>query len=333
MMRPGQSHQVAGVISSPVAQATQRATSSTASRLSIVTREPSLAPHDATATWDRRLYSGLRVSCVPAEVRAALTEALGNIGVEAEFLIMLVNAFPGPEAPSRQHGEAFLLRIEASAQRIQHTAEALEVTTQSYLTALDAGYPTVRGESEHAEPWWRAFSYAGIEGEPLELRLRRCGFAYRHVVATHLASNVEAIVEQMALTLHALNTLPPAGTLPAATLYQSLYELSSTLQGYVIPHHITNASESMPGIFTSIRYLRALTAQEDTSLASDIAWAQAQYNYAQSMLAAAAAPRSSGPAHMPTLDSRQSALAAVSEWQEVLATLETLTRGTSSPRR
>ncbi|MGZ3581960.1 MAG: hypothetical protein ACXWP6_04370 [Ktedonobacterales bacterium] len=332
-MRPGQSHQVAGVISSTVAQAPQHATSSTASRLPIMTRKPALAPQDTIATWDRRLYSGLRVNCVPAEVRAALAEALGNIGVEAEFLLMLVNAFPDPQAPSRQHGEAFLLRLEASAQRIQHAAEALEVATQSYLTALDAGYPTVRAESEHAEIWWQAFSYVGIGGEPLELRLRHCGFAYRHVVATHLASNVEAIVEQMALTLHALNTLPPAGTLPAATLYQSLYELSSTLQGYVIPHHITNTSESMPGIFTSIRYLRALTAQEDTSLASDIAWAQAQYNYAHSMLAAATAPRSSGPANMPALDSRQSALAVVSGWQEVLATLETLTRGTSSPRR
>lgn len=332
-MRPGQSHQVASVTGIPAAQATQHASSSTASRLPTVAQEPALASQDTPATWDRRLYAGLRVNCVPAEVRATLAEALGNIGVEAEFLLMLVNAFPGSEAPSRPLGEAFLLRLEASVRRIQRAAEALEIATQSYLTALDAGYSNVRAESERAEIWWQVFSYPGMGGEPLELRLRRCGFAYRHVVATHLASNVEAIVEQMALTLYALNTLPPAGTLPAATLYQSLYELSSTLQGYMIPRHISDVSESMPGIFTSIRHLHTLAAQEDTSLASDIAWAQAQYNYAQSMLAAVTASSSSGPTHMPNFDTRQSARAAVREWQEVLATLEALTRGASVPRR
>lgn len=332
-MRPGQSHQVAGVAGSTAAQAAQYASTSTASHLPTVRQQPSTTSWDTPATWDRRLYAGLRVSCVPVEMRATLAEALGNIGVEAEFFLMLVNAFPGPEAPSRSQGEAFLLRLEASVRRIQHAAEALEIATQSYLTALDAGYPNMRAESERAEVWWPAFSYADMGGEPLEMRLRRCGFAYRHVVGTRLASNIEAIVEQMALALHALNTLPPAGTLPAATLYQSLYELSSTLQGYVIPHHIADASESMPGIFTSIRYLHALAAQEDTSLASDIAWAQAQYNYAQSMVTATTASRPAGPANTPIRDGRQSALAAVREWQDVLVTLETLTRGAVAPRR
>lgn len=329
-MRPGQSHHIAG---STVTQAMQHARGSTAARLPAVNQQQALASQDTTSTWDRRLYAGLRVSCVPAEVRATLAEALGNIGVEAEFFLLLVDSFPGPGAPSRPQGEVFLQRLEASVLRIQYAAAALEIATQSYLTALDAGYPNVRAESAHAEVWWQAFSYVGTGGEPLEMRLRRCGFAYRHVVATHLASNVEAIVEQMALTLHALNTLPPAGTLPAATLYQSLYELSSTLQGYVIPHHITDVSESMPGIYTNIRYLHALAAQEDTSLASDIAWAQAQYNYAQSIVASTSATHASGPSNMPIRDTRQSALAAVREWQEVLAALEMLTRGAAMPRR
>lgn len=329
-MRPGQSQHMAG---STVTQAAQYTKGTTAARVPALNPQQAHSSPDSTATWDRRLYAGLRVDCVPVEARATLAEALGNIGVEAEFFLMLVDSFPGPGAPSRQLGEVFLLRLEASVLRIQHAAAALEVATQSYLTALDAGYPNVRAESEHAEVWWQAFSYAGTGGESLEMRLRRCGFAYRHVVATHLASNVEAIMEQMALTLHALNTLPPAGTLPAATLYQSLYELSSTLQGYVIPHHIADISESMPGIYTNIRHLHALTAQEDTSLASDIAWAQAQYNYAQSILAATSAHQPAGPSSMPVYDTRQSALAAVREWQEVLATLETLTRGTVVPRR
>lgn len=331
-MRPGPSHQGASVTGSTVAQATQHASSSTMSRLPAVTREPALASQDNPSTWDRRLYAGLRVNCVPAEVRATLAEALGNIGVEAEFLLMLVNAFPGSGAPSRPLGEAFLLRLESAVRRIQHAAEALEIATQSYLTALDAGYPNLRTESERAEIWWQTFSYPGMGGEPLELRLRRCGFAYRHVVSTHLASNMEAILEQMALTLYALNTLPPAGTLPAATLYQSLYELSSTLQGYMIPHHINDVSKSMPGIFTSITYLYTLTAQEDTSLASDIAWVQVQFNYAQSMLATAAS-HSSRSTHMPNFDTRQSAHSAVSEWQEALTTLEALARGANAPRR
>lgn len=330
MMRPGQSHQVAV---STAAQAAQYASRSTASHQPAVTPTPGLASQDTTSTWDRRLYAGLRVSCVPVEVRATLAEALGNIGVEAEFFLMLVTAFPGPDAPTHAQGEVFLLRLEAAVLRIQHAAEALEFATQSYLTALDAGYPNVRAESAHAEVWWQAFSHAGLGGEPLEMRLRRCGFAYRHVVATHLASNIEAIVEQMALTLHALNTLPPAGTLPAATLYQSLYELSSTLQGYVIPHHVTDMSASMPGLYTSMRHLHALATREDTSIASDIAWAQAQYDYAQSMLAAASAPHPAGPSRMPIRDARQSAVAAVREWQEVLATLEMLARGSVVPRR
>lgn len=330
-MRPGHSHHVA---SSTVAQAAQFASrSSTASRPPTAMQELTLAAQDTTSTWDRRLYGGLRVTCVPVEVRAALAEAIGNIGVEAEFFLQLVNSFPGPGVPSHQQGEVFLLRLEASVLRILPAAEALEVATQSYLTALDAGYPNMRADSERAEVWWQDFSSAGLGGEPLEMRLRRSGFAYRHVIATHLASNVEAIAEQMALTLHALNTLPPAGTLPAATLYQSLYELSSALQGYVIPHHITDVSESMPGIITSIRYLRTVSAQEDTSIASDIAWAQAQYNYAQSMLAATPAPHQSGPSNMPIRDARHSALAAAREWQDVLTTLESLARGTVVPRR
>ena len=328
-MRPGQTHHVAGSAVAPA----QYANSSTRSRIPGLTQGPALAAQDTTSTWDRRLYAGLRVACVPVEVRATLAEALGNVGVEAEFILLLVNAFPGPGALSRPQGEVFLLRLEASVRRIQHASEALEIATQSFLTALDAGYPNLRTESAIAEVWWPLPSYSGMGGEPLELRLRRCGFAYRHVVATHLASNVEAIVEQMALTLHALNTLPPAGTLPAATLYQSLYELSSTLQGYVIPHHITDVSERMPGILTSIRQLYALTAQEDTSLASDIAWAQAQYSYAQSMLAATAGTRPAGPANTPVRDTRHSALAALREWQEVLAALEMLARSASAPRR
>src|SRR5262249_30549701 len=136
-------------------------------------------------------------------------------------------------------------------------------------------------ESDQAEPWWPPFAGYTIPGEPLEVRLRRCGYAYRHVVAARLHANVEAIAEQLAFTLHALVTLPPAGVLPTQWLYSGLYELSGALQGDIIPHYINDVSAESPGLLSGIALLRALDAREDRSLKADIAWAQSQFALAR----------------------------------------------------
>ncbi len=263
----------------------------------------------AGSAWERRLYAGLRVACVPAEVRNALAEALGEAGVDAEFFLLLINGSPGAGPFTHATGQALLRRLEVAGQRLCRTASALELATQAYLTALEAGYPGVRMEGERAETWWPPFEGYMLPGESIELRLRRCGFAYRHVVAVHLASNLESIAEQLALVLHALETLPPAGVMPITMLYQGLYELSSSLQGYTIAHHITDLNQHTPGLLTGIARLRALDAREDTSLAADITWAHAQYTFA----------RSAGRA-----DARGWAAAAAREWQNTIATLEHL---------
>jgi hypothetical protein len=272
--------------------------------------------------WDSRLYTGLRLSCVPGEVRRMLADALGEVGVEAEFFLLLVNGFPGAGAPSHARGEAFLLRLEAAAYRLRHAGAALEVAAQSYLTALEAGFPSVSLQMDNSDVWWPPFAGNALVGEPLELRLRRCGFAYRHVVAAHLASTVDAIAEHLALILHALETLPPAGVLPASTLYQGLYELTSTLQGYIIPNHVTDVNPQAPGLLSGIARLRQLDTEEDTSLRSDLAWAHQQYAYTSSV----AEDGQGGPGmdRAPSADARRWAAIAAREWQETILALEYL---------
>src|SRR5262249_3318708 len=217
----------------------------------------------AGGAWDRRLYSGLRVTTVALEARETLAEALGEIGVESEFFLLLVNGFGGPGLHPHSLGESFLLRLEAAGRRIWRAGATLEVAAQSYMTALESGYPGLRTEGETAEPWWPPFAGYALPGEPIELRLRRCGYAYRHMVMAHLGLTLEGILEQLALFLHALNTLPPAGTLPASALYSGLYELTSGLQGYTIPTYITSTNEHQPGLLAGIARLRALDVQED----------------------------------------------------------------------
>jgi hypothetical protein len=247
-------------------------------------------------------------------VRAALASAVGDVGVEAEYFLTLVGRF-GYSVPAPATGEAFLRHLESACQRLRRVALALEIATQSYVTALAAGYPNTRLADGGDEVWWPPFTGYRQSGESLELRLRRCGIAYRHVVATHLASNVEAVAEHMALFLHALATMPPAGVLPASTLSTGLLELTSTVQGYVIAHHVTDLNNATPGLLTGIARLRALTARDDTSLESDIAWAHAQYALVRQPHAGSAGQ-----------DKWHWAQSAASEWQQTVASLEGLRR-------
>ncbi|MGH2515967.1 MAG: hypothetical protein ACRDHP_09965, partial [Ktedonobacterales bacterium] len=154
---------------------------------------------------------------------------------------------------------------------------------------------------------------------PLELRLLRCGYAYRHVVTAHLAANIEPVAEHLALILHALTTLPPAGVLPASSLYLGLYELSSAMQGYIVSHHMTGMNEQTPGLLTGIAWLRGLDSHDDTSLDSDIAWAHAQYAFARRI----AAPDVLPPGMSPGTGHAWAAL-ALRDWQDTIAALERL---------
>ncbi len=291
----------------------QPATAFHRSQMSHTSEQPAVASANG-AGWEQRLYTGLRMASVPGEVRAALANALGELGVEAEFFLLLINNFPGGGAPSRVRGESFLGRLEAAARRLVRTADTLEVATQGYLTALEADDPGIRNAAAEADPWWPPAPDFEITGESIELRLRRCGFAYRHVVAAYLAANIEAIATHLSLVLHALSTLPPAGVLPTSSLYQGLYELYSAFQGYLIPQHIVHADTQTPGLLTGIARLRALDAQEDTSLQSDLAWAETQLAATQTFL---------HTQHISAAQ-RQWALAAAQEWQETINLLKTV---------
>jgi hypothetical protein len=273
------------------------------------------------------LYPGLNVVSVPKETRDRLAEALGEAGVEAEFFLALPQGIGGPGLYPHARGEAFLLRLEAAGRRLHHAGAAVEVAAQGYMTALEIAYPHLRDDAQSEDAWWPPFAGYALPGEAIELRLRRCGYAYRHVVAAHLAVTLDALAEQLALLLHALAALPPAGVAPTSALYAGLYELSSGLQGYAIPRHVLSTDERALGLLPGIRRLRALDAREDTALAADIAWARAQYAYARS----AGGPMASGVS--PRAQAQRWADSTLGEWQRVIADLESLQAEQMAGRR
>lgn len=270
------------------------------------------APTPSASTWDSRLYVGLRLRDIPPETRATLVATLGDVGVEAEHFLSLLASFPGQNQPTRALADLFLLHLETSSRRICSTAAALEVATQSYLAALEALDPGIRLSQGVDDVWWTEYPGLADVGESLEMRLRACGYAYRHVVAAHIASNVEAIAEQLTLTLHALSMLPPAGVLSAAVLYGGLYDLSSMLQGYLIPSHITDQNPQHPGLLAGINLLRERTSREDTSVESDLTWARAQHAQASHLQLSLRA------------GSEQWASSAADEWLDCIRALEAL---------
>jgi hypothetical protein len=309
--------------------------------------------------WEDRLYPGLRVGSVPADARDALAQALGTLGVEAEHFLALVRAFtatPTSRPLSRQDADQFLWQLDASGRRLIRSTEAFELATHAYLDALEQVRPELRGrqgagaaDEEVAGGWWPPLDETPAS-EPLELRLRRCGYAYRHAVSARLAPNVEAIAEQAALLLHALRTLPPAGVLPFTALYDGLYELASAFQGHVVPHHLADLSHDMPGLLSGIALLRQLDAAEDRSIAADLAWAHAQLAELERVESGLPLEASSarggatrnllaglfrGPRAEPHTaagaprGARAWAVQAKREWQETIATLSSLraTRG------
>lgn len=277
-----------------------------------------------------RLYEGLRIRRVPAEARNELTHALGEVGVEAEFLLVLVDSAPGAIRPTARDGDLFLQRLAASLTRLVDASATLEVATQGYLTALEAGYPGVAFSPD--EVWWPPFNGYTLRGDSLEARLRRCGYAWRFVVESRLPVHMEAILEQLALTLYALASLPPAGAVPVSMLYHGLYALPSALHGDITPRHILSGSGDprYPGALASIRRLRELNASGDSSLDGDIAWARAQYAAISGPRGALDVTRLAQPPQATQMaqatDGRLLAAHAAYEWGSAIGFMESLRR-------
>jgi hypothetical protein len=226
--------------------------------------------------WETRIYPGVQVAEVSRAARAALASALGEAGVEAEYFLLLLASFPGADQPAPETAAQLYNALEAWATRMTAVASSLEVATQGYLGELDTLYPVLRtGSAGAGEVWWTPFSGYITEGAPLALRLRRCGQSYRQVVESRLPALLEAIGEQMAFLLHALDALPPAGVAPLRALYQGLSEIALALQGDVVIRRIRDLGPNYPGLVTTIVRLRAqLTIA--APIAEDIAWAREQ---------------------------------------------------------
>lgn len=291
--------------------------------------------------WEQRLYTGLRLPGMD-EPQLALARALGEVGVEAEFFLLLTSAEASLAGGTRAEADQFLRQLDDSCRRICAVAATLEVATQGYLNALEARYPQAQLADVVAEPWWPMFSGFALTGEPLELRLRRCGYGYRHVVEAQLGGSIEAIAEQLALTLHALSTLPPAGVLPMAALYHGLYELSSALQGYIVPHHLAESSSESPGLMMGISLLRLLDAQDGHAIQADIVWVQAQLAQAREALArlgvkrnplAALARLGAKQPQMVTPDTVAWVARSIRDWEDALKQLTALAREEQAVRR
>lgn len=294
-----------------------------------------------TGSWEQRLYQGLRLPGMDASQRA-LTRALGEVGVEAEFFLLLTGADATLAGGRRSDADHFLQQLEVSCLRICAAASTLEVATQGYLSALSARSTSGPLTETSAEPWWPAFLGFTLPSESLELRLRRCEYSYRQVTEAHLSSNIEAIAEQLALTLHALYTLPPAGVLPTAALYAGLYELSSALQGHIVPHHITETAPESPGMLAGIAQLRAFDHRDGHSITADIAWAQVQLDAAREASAHLGVKRSpfSALAHLGlkrgqlTMPDTAAWLArSIREWEDTIAQLHIIARKQAVVRR
>ena len=226
--------------------------------------------------WETRIYPGVQIARVSLAARAALASALGEAGVEAEYFLAALAVFPGPEQPAPEVAERLYDALEAWAARMPMVASSLEVATQGYLGELDALYADLRDDPTREDSvWWGEFSGYSLTGEPLALRLRRCGQSYRAVAESRLAALVEGIGEQMALLLHALASLPPAGVAPLRSLYGGLSELALEMQGDLVPRRIRDLSPDYPGLATTVSRLRVALATP-APIEADIAWAREQ---------------------------------------------------------
>src|SRR5262249_28776519 len=126
------------------------------------------APGGVPPGWETRIYSGVQVADVSLKSRSALASALGEVGVEAEYVLTLLAAFPDPDRPAPGAAERLYGALEAWAGRVAAAAATLEVATQGYLGELEALYPELRDKSgDISEVWWPPFAGYTLAGEPL----------------------------------------------------------------------------------------------------------------------------------------------------------------------
>ncbi len=282
--------------------------------------------------WEQRIYGGLLLSDIPTDVREGLAHALGAAGVEAEHLLRFLTSFFDTENLSPALGGRLLDQLQSFGRRFLDLANDFELAAQSYVTALRVAPhglhpPIVPG----GEPWWPPFAGLTLESEPLELRLRRCGYSYRQAVALRLGPTVEALADQMGLLLHALRTLPPAGTVSTAVLAHGLDELADALQGDVAQHLLRDANDDFPGLLSAVERLRE--SGPGAPLAEDLAWARGEYERAVSA-SAQASSQAAKPGLVarifhtaPAVDASQRwSQSAAREWRDLIVALEALQR-------
>jgi hypothetical protein len=283
--------------------------------------------------WETRIYPGVQVAGTSLAARSALASALGEAGVEAEYFLLLLASFPGRDLPAPAAAERLYTALEAWAARMVTVAASLEVATQGYLGELEALHPELH-EGRGAgvlDAWWSPQAGDAPAGEPLALRLRRCGQSYRQVAESRLPDLLKGISEQMALLLRALGALPPAGVAPLRALYQGLNEMTLALQGDLIPRRIRDVGLDHPGLVTTVSRLRAQLLTP-APIEADIAWARERL--AEARAGQQSRSRGLGARLFGVFGRKDSAAqsrdGAVREWEGVVAALVSMRR---SPAR
>lgn len=250
-----------------------------------------------TTTWDIRLVRGMAGMGAPVEVTDTLVTVLGALGCEAEYGLSFLYSSATVPQPTPAQGELWLRQCYQLGQRLARLSADLEVALQAYLDALVAIEPalaTVLENPTHrkretnpkadswiarfdATPdvWWPERGEIAVAGEPIELWLRRAGFAYRHTVTVGLPGHVETLTDTLGLILHALQTLPPRGVLTRESLYLGLQALATEVVGDLVPHHIYDLDGRHIGMLTGITTIMRLAA-EPASLDGDIIWARGE---------------------------------------------------------
>lgn len=301
------------------------------------------------SAWESRLVQGVVSMGVASEASDGLISAFGALGCEAEFGLSLIQAMAELRNPSRGQGEHWLRQCAALAQRLTRVAAEFGVATQAYLDALVAvEHATQRemitGQAHDAwaarfdstpDVWWPERGDIALGGEPIEMWLRRAGFAYRHSVSIGLPGHIEALGDALGLVLHALRTLPPGGILSRASLHLGLSTLAAEIEGDLVPRHILDLNDRHVGLLTGIATLLRFAAIDRTGVEGDIIWARGELDRARATIVgsfpATGGPRVTRPLTTPTgnLWARQ----IVVEWEGTLVQLEAIRVASPPPSR
>ncbi len=294
-------------------------------------------------TWDARLMQGLMIASMAEEPRGALVSALGALGCEAEYGLDLLATPARVTAPTHAQAERWLRQCYQLGQRLVRLGDDLELAVQGFLhglAALDARPPLMRGEPRMSDSWgdrfdatpgvwWPEENVEATQSVMIPWWLRRAGFAYRHSINLGLPEHFEALESSLALVMIALRSLPPSGVLTNESLAISLLTLSTDLEGDLSPHHLQDIDSRHIGLLTGIATLVRLSAQGQTDIEGDLAWARGELERAQGNLrvqveAPASGARVTRPLGVQTgnLWARQ----LIAEWSQIIDQLTQIER-------